>query len=112
MAVNWFPDNPNSLWEYVGKDVWVKCFNRMGDYECYIKVISISQINERMLYHEIPDFFIDECILEMYTKEEALECLDYTHNDHTWDFKVVKPYDYATTYEVLNCIESCADTPF
>ena len=112
MAIGWFPNNPYSLLEYASKDIWVKCYNKSYDYESYIKVANIRLPDGYMKFYEVPDYFVDEQILEMFTKKEALDSLDDLYTGHTWDFEVLSPYDYVTTDEIISYIESCPDTPF
>jgi hypothetical protein len=112
MAIQWYPENTHNLWEYLGKDAWVKCYNKRDDYPCYIKVERISQLDESMQYYEVAAFIVDERILEMYTRDEAMESMEYLHTGYTWDFEILSPYDYATTEEIVNSINSCDAYPF
>lgn len=112
MAVEFHLQNPDNLKEFTGKDIWVKCFNLKYDYDCYIRILKYNSYNEHIVYYEIPDFFVDEISLEMFSKDEALESLSTTYVGYAYDFQVIAPYDFVTTQEVMDCINSCADTPF
>ena len=104
-----------SLLDYEGEDVWVKCYDREFDWECYIKVLRIQDRygkHPRMNFYSIGHWVVDDGALEMLTKEEVLEELWYPHWEYICNYKVIQPIEVCTTQELLDIINSCADTPF
>lgn len=98
------------LKDFVGKDVWVKCFHTHGEFNVYVRPLSCY--GDFISYNEMPDFFVDEGIGEMFGKDELVDSLTDTYSANIDTFKIVYPLETMSSEEVVKLVEDYDGTPF
>ena len=101
------PKYLGELNKYVGKDVWVKVFSYLYNYECYINIISIDgatikyhPVDAGMIdYHSPSDWDCDE-----FPTEDDLDYVETTTLD---SLELITPVEVLTTEEIIEELNKC-----
>lgn len=96
-----------SITDFIGKDLWVRCYSKSDRYDKYIKPIATKY--NLLTYSEMYAGFIDDMDLGMGTIDEMIESLDYLHHYYIEDFEVRIPLDTYTTEELIDLIRNSVD---
>lgn len=115
MAIGTSFDDNSSLLDFIGTDIWVKCWDRYNKWVMYIHALDYEKdyLGRVVLrYAQIPDYFIDEHTLEMASKDEALEQVYEEYSMQLNYFDIISPIEVATTDEIIDIINECSGDPF
>lgn len=100
------------LEDFIGQDIWVRCYLVDDGYDAYVKFWERSTNNPDWVTYSIYGAdFLDDHDLGMASRREALEELEYEFLDRIANFELCLPVDAYTTEEILEIINDSSE-PF
>lgn len=103
------PEYLDTLDKYVGKDLWVKVFSYLYNFECYINIISID--GDKIKYHAVDAGMIDYYSPSDWDYEglPSVEDLDYVETTTLDTLDLIVPVEVMSTDEIIEELNACAE---